>query len=86
MTIWSVRRRVRRARCDAPSGTDYTALGTTLTFTGGGPNSQTVAVSTINDTVVEGTEDYAVTIGGQTAGTISTSQANTIISTTTPRC
>ena len=63
-------------------GRDYTSLGTTLTFTAGGPNSQTVAVSTIHDTVVEGTEDYTVTIGGQTAGTISTSQANTIISTT----
>ena len=64
---------------DAQSGTDYTALGTTLTFTGGGPNSQTVAVSTIDDTVVEGSEDYTVTIGGQTAGTIATSQANTVI-------
>ena len=64
---------------DAQSGTDYTALGTMLTFTGGGPNSQTVAVSTIDDTMVEGTEDYAVTIGGQTAGTIATSQADTVI-------
>ena len=52
---------------DAQPGRDYTSLGTTLTFTAGSRTSQTVAVSTIEDTVVEGTEDYAVTIGGQTA-------------------
>src|SRR5690606_30780941 len=35
---------------DAGAGTDYTALGTTLTFTGGGATAQTVSVATIDDT------------------------------------
>ncbi|MEX1108824.1 MAG: Calx-beta domain-containing protein, partial [Dongiaceae bacterium] len=64
---------------DAEGGTDYTALGTVLTFTGGGATAQTVAVSTIDDTVVEGSEDYTVTIADQSAGSINVSQANTII-------
>src|SRR5262249_61769226 len=62
-----------------PYTTLFRSLGTTLTFTGGGPNSHTVAVSTINDTVVEGSEDYTVTIGGQTAGTITRSEAHTTV-------
>src|SRR5690606_22255760 len=61
------------------AGTDYTALGTTLTFTGGGATAQTVSVATIDDTVVEGSEDYTVTIASPTAGTVATSQANTVI-------
>src|SRR5690606_26189654 len=64
---------------NATSGSDYTALTTTLTFTGGGATSQTVSVSTINDTIVEGTEDFAVTIGDQSVGNIVTSQAATNI-------
>src|SRR5690606_22790179 len=64
---------------NATSGSAYTALTTTLTFTGGGATSQTVRVSTIDDTIIEGTEDFAVTIGGQSAGSISTSQATTNI-------
>ena len=64
---------------DALVGTDYTALSTTLTFTGGGATSQTVAVSTIDDTTVEGNEDYVVTIVDPSDGTIVTSQANTVI-------
>src|SRR5690606_26380333 len=64
---------------DAGAGTDYTALGTTLTFTGGGATAQTVSVATIDDTVVEGSEDYTVTIASPTAGTVATSQANTVI-------
>src|SRR5690606_13458017 len=64
---------------DAGAGTDYTALGTTLTFTGGGATAQTVSVATIGDTVVEGSEDYTVTIASPTAGTVATSQANTVI-------
>ena len=39
----------------------------------------TVSVSTINDTVVEGSEDYTVTIDSPTAGSVATSQANTVI-------
>ncbi|MDZ4735683.1 MAG: Calx-beta domain-containing protein, partial [Rhodospirillaceae bacterium] len=64
---------------DAAAGSDYTALGTVLTFTGGSATSQTVAVSTIDDTVVEGSEDYSVTIDDQSVGTIGTSQSNTVI-------
>src|SRR5690606_4789946 len=65
---------------NAEAGTDYTALATTtLTFTGGGATSQTVAISTISDTIVEGTEDFAITIGGQSAGSVATSQATTEI-------
>jgi hypothetical protein len=64
---------------DATAGSDYTALSTTLTFTGGGATEKTVAVSTIDDTDVEGTEDFRVTIGGQSIGALATSQANTII-------
>src|SRR5690606_1183149 len=63
---------------DAEAGTDYTALGTTLTFTGGA-TAQTVSVATLDDTVVEGSEDYTVTIASPTAGTVATSQANTVI-------
>ena len=51
----------------------------TLTFTGGGATSKTVAVSTIDDTIVEGTEDYTVTLSGQSVGDLGTSQANTAI-------
>jgi hypothetical protein len=64
---------------DASSGSDFTALSTTLTFTGGGVTQKTVAVSTIQDTSVEGTEDFRVTIGSQSAGSLSTSQAVTLI-------
>jgi hypothetical protein len=54
---------------DAISGTDYTALSTVLTFTAG-QTAQTVVVHTIDDTLVEGTEDYSVQISGPSAGTI----------------
>lgn len=64
---------------DATSGVDYTALSTTLTFTGGGVTTKTVALSTIEDTSVEGTEDFRVTIGGQSIGSLATSEANTVI-------
>lgn len=64
---------------NATAGSDYTALSTVLTFTGGGVTQKTVAVSTIDDTDIEGTEDFRVTIGGQSSGSLATSQANTII-------
>ncbi|MEX2200320.1 MAG: Calx-beta domain-containing protein, partial [Dongiaceae bacterium] len=64
---------------DAASGSDYTALSTVLTFVAGGATSQTVAVSTIDDTVVEGSEDYTVVLANPTNGTLATSQANTVI-------
>ncbi|MEX2298778.1 MAG: Calx-beta domain-containing protein, partial [Dongiaceae bacterium] len=64
---------------DAAAGSDFTALGTVLTFTGGGSTAKTVAVSTIDDTVVENDEDFTVTIANPTAGSIAASQANTVI-------
>jgi len=64
---------------DATAGGDYTALSTVLTFTGGGSTEKTVAVSTIDDTDVETTEDFRVTIGGQSIGSLAASQANTVI-------
>jgi Ca2+-binding RTX toxin-like protein len=64
---------------DAGEGVDYTSMTTILTFTGGGPTAQTIAVSMIDDTLLEGDEDYTVTITGQSDGSIGTSQANTVI-------
>lgn len=70
---------VASASGTATSATDFTALSTTLTFTGGGVTSKTVAVSTIEDTAVEGTEDFVVNLSNASVGTIGTSQAETDI-------
>lgn len=64
---------------DATPGVDFTALSTVMTFTGGGPASRTVAVSTIEDAGAEGSEDFAVTIGDPSTGTIATGEAITVI-------
>ncbi|MDZ4736199.1 MAG: Calx-beta domain-containing protein [Rhodospirillaceae bacterium] len=64
---------------DATAGSDFTALGTMLTFTGGGVTSRTVSVSTVDDTIVEGDEDYTVRLSAPTNGTLGASQANTVI-------
>ena len=64
---------------DATAGSDFTALSTVLTFTAGGATQKTVAVSTIDDTDVEGTEDFRVVLSGQSIGTMATSQVNTQI-------
>ncbi|WP_151117900.1 Calx-beta domain-containing protein [Hypericibacter adhaerens] len=64
---------------DADSNTDYTSLSTVLTFTGGDSNAQTVSVQTVDDTLVEGTEDYSVQISGQSAGNITQGTAPTDI-------
>ena len=42
----------------------------TITFTGPGGLNQTVAVNTVDDTIVEGPEDYTVSISGQSQGGI----------------
>src|SRR5690606_36018538 len=47
---------------------DYGAINTVLTFTGGSPTIRTVQVTTVNDTIVENTEDYRVTISGPSVG------------------
>jgi Ca2+-binding RTX toxin-like protein len=64
---------------NATPGSDYTALNTVLTFTGGGVTQRTVAVSTIEDADIEGTEDYAVVVSNQSIGVVGTGQANTNI-------
>jgi hypothetical protein len=51
-------------------GSDFGGVTTTLTFTGGGSTSATVEVSTVGDTVVEGDEDYSVTIGNPSHGNV----------------
>jgi Ca2+-binding RTX toxin-like protein len=66
---------------DANAGADddYQALSTILNFTSGSATSQTVSVSIIDDTLQEGTEDYAVILSDPINGTLATSQANTVI-------
>src|SRR5690606_696287 len=64
---------------NAEAGTDYSSLAQVLTFTSGSGTSQTVAGSTIVDTAIEGTEDYRVTIGGQSVGDLGTSETQTNI-------
>jgi hypothetical protein len=59
---------------------DFTGATTTLTFTGGGSTSVTVEVSTVGDTVIEGDEDYSVTIGNPSHGEVAgDGQATTTI-------
>jgi hypothetical protein len=64
---------------DATAGADYTAINTVVTFTGGQPATQTISVGTINDTIVEGPEDYTIGISGASAGSITQPQANGVI-------
>ncbi|MEX0809525.1 MAG: Calx-beta domain-containing protein [Dongiaceae bacterium] len=64
---------------NATASADYTALATTLTFTASGATSKTVAVSIMEDTIVEGTEDFAVTLADPSTGVLGSSQVNTLI-------
>src|SRR6185369_11554227 len=64
---------------DATGGADFTALNTVLTFTGGGATTQTVGVTTVDDSIVEGPEDYTVTISGASAGSIVQPTTNDVI-------
>jgi len=64
----------------AADGSDFSGVTTTLTFTGGGSTSATVEVSTVGDTVIEGDEDYSVTIGNPSHGNVAgDGQATTTI-------
>jgi hypothetical protein len=54
----------------ASDGSDFTGVATTLTFTGGGSTSVTVEVSTVGDTVIEGDEDYSVSVGNPSHGNV----------------
>ncbi|QEX22565.1 hypothetical protein FRZ61_24970 [Hypericibacter adhaerens] len=60
-------------------GSDFDGVTTTLTFTGGGTTSMTVAVSTVSDTVIEGNEDYSVAIGNPSHGNTANDEVNTTI-------
>lgn len=52
----------------ATSASDYTAASGTLTFTPGGATSQTVNVSTVQDTAVEANETLLLNLSGATGG------------------
>ncbi|MEQ9407607.1 MAG: Calx-beta domain-containing protein [Fuerstiella sp.] len=54
----------------AASGTDYTQASGTLTFNSGGPLTQQVTVSTIDDSTVETTETFHVDLSNATNATI----------------
>jgi hypothetical protein len=54
----------------ADEGSDYSGVTTTLTFTGGESTSMTVAVSTVEDTVIESDENYSVIIGNPSHGNV----------------
>ncbi|HWA44360.1 MAG TPA: Calx-beta domain-containing protein, partial [Hypericibacter adhaerens] len=60
-------------------GSDLVGGTTTLTFTGGGETSQSIAVTTIDDTIIEGTENFSVSIANPNAGTIDTPTDNTVL-------
>jgi len=64
---------------DAAAGADYTTVSTILTFTGGQPTTQTVSVGTVDDTIVEGPEDYTISIANASQGSIVQSPANGVI-------
>ncbi len=55
---------------DATPGSDYDPVGIDLTFTGGQPTTLTVGVTTIDDTIVEGPEDYTLVLSAPSQGTI----------------
>jgi hypothetical protein len=52
----------------ASSATDYTNSTGTVTFTSGGPRTQTVTVPTTEDGVPEGTEDFKVLLTAPSSG------------------
>ena len=53
----------------ATTGTDYTAVSTTLNFSIGGALSQTVAVPVLGDTLIELNETFNVTLSNPSNGT-----------------
>jgi hypothetical protein len=63
----------------AQEGTDFTGLTTTLTFTGGASSSQTIAIASSADTIIEGTENFSVAIAGISAGSIDSAAVTTEI-------
>lgn len=70
---------VASADGSASNGVDYTGVSTTLTFTEGGATAKTLAVTIIEDTIVEGTEDFTVTLAAPSRGSVAGSGVNTLI-------
>jgi Ca2+-binding RTX toxin-like protein len=64
---------------DAIGGVDYIGVDRVLTFTGGGPTAQTLSVHTVDDTLVEGSEDYGVQLSGPSHGTVTSGTVSTVI-------
>jgi hypothetical protein len=64
---------------DATSGADYNPVGIDLTFTGGQPTALTVGVTTIDDTIVEGPEDFTLVLSAPSQGTIIHSPGDGVI-------
>jgi CSLREA domain-containing protein len=59
----------------ATAGVDYTAVATTLTFTPGGPLSQTVSVNILGDETAESSETFLLTLSSPSNATLGQSQA-----------
>ncbi|MDX1417208.1 MAG: Calx-beta domain-containing protein, partial [Candidatus Promineifilaceae bacterium] len=62
----------------AVSGSDYTAVADTLTFTPGGPTSQTISVPLLNDLIDEDDESFTLTLANPTVAALG-SPAATIV-------
>jgi hypothetical protein len=59
----------------ATAGTDYVPTSGTVTFTSGGPLTQTITVTVNGDTAVEPNETFFVNLSGATGATLLRSQA-----------
>ncbi|MHC4562514.1 MAG: Calx-beta domain-containing protein [Planctomycetota bacterium] len=69
---------------DATEGVDYNSADSILTFLASGPTSMTVQVATFADALVEGDEDFSLSLSNPSQGVIVVGQVNTIIVDTTP--
>jgi hypothetical protein len=59
----------------AAAGTDYVSSSGTVTFTSGGPLTQTITITVNGDTGVEGNETFFVNLSGASGATLLRSQA-----------
>ncbi len=62
----------------AVAGSDYTSVSGTLNFTGTDGETQTITVSTTDDTLVEPTEDFTITLSNTTPSSVTISDATGI--------
>jgi hypothetical protein len=69
---------------DAIEDVDFTGEHATLTFNPGSPSSMPYTVHTHPDALVEGDEEFSVSLSNASQGLIGTDQVNTIITDTTP--